>query len=92
MIRNTQQPTTLNYDFRCEPVDRSTLGKPLYVRKTNLCFLCFNYFIYSQIAQICWWFLMFKFTDLFETLILVFGKRHELITKYHVAHHFLMPK
>ncbi|CRL01336.1 CLUMA_CG014283, isoform A, partial [Clunio marinus] len=43
------------------------------------------------IAKVSWWFLMFKFTDFLETLILVCGKRYELITKYHVIHHFLLP-
>lgn len=45
-----------------------------------------------QIASVCWWFLMFKFVDFLETLILVCGKRSELITKFHVLHHFLMPR
>jgi hypothetical protein len=45
-----------------------------------------------QVARASWCFLIFKLSDFFETAILVLGKRHELITPYHIAHHFLMPK
>lgn len=49
-------------------------------------------FLFFEIAKACWWFLMFKLTDFLETIILVCGKRYELITRYHIAHHFLMPR
>jgi hypothetical protein len=45
-----------------------------------------------QIARASWCFLIFKLSDFSETSILVLGKRDELITPYHIAHHFLMPK
>ncbi|CRK92336.1 CLUMA_CG005853, isoform A, partial [Clunio marinus] len=38
----------------------------------------------------CWYFLMQKIIDLIETVILLLGKRFDLVTFYHVVHHFLM--
>lgn len=79
--------------YRCEAVNRSPVGNPMTVSFEFSCFIFISMCsVLTQIATVVWWFLMFKFVDLIETMILACGKRHELITRYHVVHHFLMPK
>lgn len=49
---------------------------------------CFSF----QQAVCSWLYLIFKLSDLFETVLLVLAKRYDLITTYHVLHHFFMVK
>ena len=42
-------------------------------------------------ARLSYIYFLSKFTDFFETIIFVLGKRFDMINTYHVAHHSIMP-
>lgn len=43
------------------------------------------------VVELCWQFFLFKFSYMMESVIHVLGKRYELVTKYHIVHHFTLP-
>ena len=45
----------------------------------------------TQMANICWWYYISKFTEFFDTLFFILRNKMEHVSTLHVIHHGCMP-
>lgn len=48
-------------------------------------------FLQFQMANICWWYYISKFTEFFDTLFFILRKKTQHVSTLHVIHHGCMP-